>query len=189
MSHDAFEARGRSLEDAYFRSKEAETVEKLKQVFQARLDREALRKAGLTSEEVIDRLLAVSVRGELLSAFKLFPLVEIAWADGRVDAKEAAAVLDAAVNVGVPKDSEMYRSLKDWLDRGPTDDGRKAWRMYAAELRKTLSPAELASFRNDLLAFANKVARASGGVFGMLGVVSPGEQRVIDELGSLLKPA
>lgn len=188
-THDAFEARGRSLEEAYFRTKEAETVEKLKSVFQAKLDRESLRAAGLTDETVIDRLLAVSVKGEMLTAFKLFPLVEIAWADGRVDKKEADAVIDAALKFGLPREGETIARLKEWLERGPTADGRTAWRMYAAQLCTTLSPAELASFRADLLAFANKVAHASGGVFGILGQVSPGEQRVIDEAGRALTPA
>ncbi len=188
-THDAFEARGRSLEDSYFRTKDAETVDKLKKVFQAKLDRETLRKAGLTNDAVIDRLLSVSVRGEMLTAFKLFPLVEIAWADGKVDQSEIDAVVAGAVAHGVSRDSDSFKALEDWLRRGPTDDGRTAWRMYAAELVRTLSPAELASFRNDLVALAKKVAGASGGVFGVFGQVSPQEQRAIDEIGRHLGAA
>lgn len=188
-SRDAFEARERSLEEAYFRSKDAETVDKLKKVFQAKLDRETLRKAGLTNETVIDRLLSVSVHGEMLTVFKLFPLVEIAWADGKVDQKEIDAVTAGAVAQGVARDSDSFKALEDWLRRGPTDDGRTAWRMYAAELVRTLSPAELAAFRNDLVTLAKKVAGASGGVFGVFGHVSPGEQRAIDEISRHLGAA
>lgn len=183
---DAFHARGRSFEESYFRTKDAELVEKLRKVFDAKVTKEELRKAsGITSEQVLDRLVAANLRGELLTAFKLFPLVELAWADGSVSAEETKAVLDAAVKAGIAPDSPALGRMKEWLERGPTEDGRTVWKMYAGELRKTLTPKELETFRADLLANAKKVAEASGGVFG-LAKVSPSEKRVIDEVSKAL---
>lgn len=187
MTTDPFAARGRSYEEAYFRTKDADLVAKLRSVFQSDVDKESIRKAtGITNEQVLDRLVKASVRGELLTAFKLYPLIEIAWADGAFDKREAEAVVSAAVKLGVPPEGEAIRRLREWLERGPTEDGRTVWKMYAAELCKTLSEKELATFREDLLKYAKSVAEASGGVLGIFMQVSPAEQRVIDGVAKAL---
>lgn len=185
--YDAFRAREQSLEEAYFRKKDAELVEKLRKVFETRRTKEELRKAtGITSDEVLDRLVNLSVTGEMLSAFRLYPLVEVAWADGSFDRREAAAVVNAAVRMGVPRDSEVLKRLEDWLHHGPSEDMRAAWRAYAAELRKSLSPAQLAEFRDDLLKYAREVSEASGGVLGVFFRVGSDEHRAIEEIRRLL---
>jgi uncharacterized tellurite resistance protein B-like protein len=181
FSHDSFDDRRLGLEQEYFRSKDAELVTKLKSVFHAKMEKDEITKAsGITDPAVLDRMVAVQLRGEMLVAFKLYPLVEIAWADGKLDPSEADAVIDAAIKSGVPKDSESLKRLKEWLERGPNDNARAVWRMYAAQLRKTLSKEELETFRTDLLRYAKTVAQASGGVLGMFFQVSLSEQRVID---------
>jgi uncharacterized tellurite resistance protein B-like protein len=181
--HDAFEARRSSFEEAYFRKKDAELVEKLRAVFQAQRDREELRRlTGITSDEVLDRLMDVQVRGEMLTAFKLLPLVEIVWADGACDKREADAVVRAAIKFGVPADSIALERIKEWIQRGPNPEARKAWYMYAAELRKTLTPAELKTFREDLLKMARHVAETSGGILGTFFTVSKGEHQVLKKI-------
>ncbi|MGH7133486.1 MAG: hypothetical protein ACREJO_16265 [Phycisphaerales bacterium] len=183
---DAFDTRRNTFEEAYFRTRDAELVAKLQKVFDAKMSKEELRKAsGVTDEAVLDRLAALNLRGETMTAFKLLPLVELAWADGKVTKDEATAVLAAAVKVGIPPDSQGYARMKEWLDRGPAEDARLAWKMYAEQLRTHLAPAELKTFRDDLLANAKKVAEASGGIFGF-SKVSPGEQKVIDAITKAL---
>ena len=186
MCSDAFQTRGQSFEEGYFRNKDAELVDKLRAVFKTNVDREHLRAAGIQDEAVIDRLLQISLKGEMLAAFKLYPLVEVAWADGSIDKREVEAVLAAAVKVGIPQTGEAITGLKEWLNRGPNENSRAAWRMFAGELRKTLSPKELAEFREDLVKFAKEVANASGGLMGLVMKVDVREQRVIDTLQRLL---
>ncbi|MFO0828594.1 MAG: hypothetical protein U0572_10660 [Phycisphaerales bacterium] len=184
---DAFDARRRGFEEEYFRTKDAQLVDKLKRVFLSKLDKEELRKkANITNEEVLDRLVAINVRGELLTAFKLYPLVEIAWADGKVDDRETRAVLDAAVKFGVPREGAAIQGLEAWLKRGPTKDGRAAWHAFAADLRNTLTPEELGTFRKDLVRAAKTVAEASGGFLGMVFQISPAEERVLHALEQAL---
>ena len=187
MPTDAFETRRTGFEAEYFHKKDAQLVEKLKKVFDRKLDRAELQKAtGITNDEVIDRLLAVNAKGELLLAFRLYPLVEIAWADGAVDAKETQAVIDAAQRMGVQPSSSALGALKDWLKRGPTADGRTAWYAFAAELKKTLTADELAKFSQDLIGGAHAVAKASGGILGMAFEISRKEQEAIDKLTAAL---
>src|SRR5262252_7116726 len=132
---NVFEARRASFEESYFRTKDADLVEKLRRVFQAKRDKEELRRdTGITSEEVLDRLVEVNVKGQMLTAFKLLPLVEIAWADGTYDRKEANAVIEAAIKHGIPPDSAALERIKEWLHRGPNPEARKAWYMFATEL-------------------------------------------------------
>ena len=183
---DAFQTRGQSFEEGYFRNKDAEIVDKLKQVFQTQVTRDSLRAAGISNEQVIDRMVNLSLKGEMLAAFKLYPLVEVAWADGSVDKREIDAVLAAAVKVGIPHTGEAIARIKDWLHRGPNDDARAVWKMFATELRNNLSPAQLDEFRKDLVKFATNVAEASGGILGLIMKVDVREQRVIDTITRLL---
>jgi hypothetical protein len=188
--YDAFEARGKSDEEAYFRKRDADMVEKLRQVFQTKHDREELRTlTGITNEEVLDRLMHLQVRGEMLTAFRLLPLVEIAWADGTFDKREAEAVVTAAIKHGIPADSAALERVKEWLERGPNPEARKAWYMYAQELRKVLSPAELKTFREDLLKTARGIAELSGGILSTFFTVSRGEKAVLKKIAEALGQA
>jgi hypothetical protein len=187
MAKNMFEARRASFEEEYFRKKDAQQVDKLKTVFQKKLDREEIRQAtGITDEVVLDRLVELNLRGELMAAFKLFPLIEIAHADGEIDAREVRAVLQAAHQQGIGPDSAAYAMLERALADGPRADARKAWYMFAEELRKALSPEELASFRNDLLGYAKRVAEASGGILNIAFTVSANEAKVIKAIEEAL---
>lgn len=189
MSHNAFEARARAFEEDYFRRKEVQLVEKLKAVFHRQRSAEQIRQeTGITDPVVVDRLVALGLNGELMAAFKLFPLIEVAWADGHVDKAEIHAVLEAAEKNGIVQGSQAYAMLKNSLSDKPRLDGRKAWFAFAAELRRTLSEKELATFRQDLLAFARRVAEASGGILGIVLTVSSDEKRVLDAIEKALSP-
>lgn len=184
---DSFGSRRVGLEAEHFHRKDAELVGRLKAVFDRKLDREELRKTtGITNDEVLDRLLAVNAKGELLLAFKLYPLVEIAWADGAIHTREVSAVIDAAKKYGLPPHSAALQTLEAWLARGPTPDGRTAWYMFAEELRKSLPPEELNHFREQLLEGARAVAHASGGILGVAFEVSGNEKKVLAGIAKAL---
>lgn len=190
MGQSAFDTRGKGFEVEYFRKKDRQLVEKLKEVFHRKIDKDGIRKStGITDERVLDNLVALNLSGELMAAFKFFPLVEIAWADGAIDARETAAVLAAVEKQGIPRGSAAHAMLENALKNGPRPDARKAWYMFAEELRKTLNPAELATFRNDLLAQARTVAEASGGILNMAMTVAGSERKVIQAVEKALTPA
>jgi len=183
QSHDAFQDRAASLEEGYFRTRDSALVDKLKNVFETKVAKDELSKAsGITNDEFLERMLRLNIKGEMLTAFKLFPLVEVAWADGSFSRAEGEAVVNAAIHQGIPRDSEVLARLQEWLHKGPTPEGRTLWKMYAAELRKKLSPAELATFRDDLIKHAESVAKSSGGILSIFLTESREEKRVIQEL-------
>lgn len=187
MPSDAFADRGRSYEAGYFASKDADLISRLRSVFEAKRTKDEIRKAtGIQNEQVLDRLISLSLSGELMTVFRLYPLVEIAWADGTFDPAEAHAVLEAAVRHGVSRTGQTMKGLEEWLKRGPTEDGRAAWRMYAAELRSVLSADELHKFRDELLRDARSVAESSGGLLGMFFQVTGNEHKVMDAIKKAL---
>src|SRR5262245_16179869 len=163
MAKDIFQQRGTYLEEEYIRKKEFALLEKLKAVFQKKVDKESIRKAtGVTNEALLDSLVEMQLNGEMMRAFQLYPLVEIVWADGDLSEAEARSVLAAGEKQGIHPDTEPYRMLENRLRRGPDPEARKIWFLYAEELKKVLSPAELEKVRNDLLERARGIVAATG---------------------------
>lgn len=189
MTKDAFEARRRGFEEEYFRKKEAHLVDKLRKVFHQKIDKEAIRqKTGITDERVLDNLAALELSGDMMAAFQLFPLVEIAWADGQVDEHEVHAVLEALTQHGIARGSAPYAMVENALKNPVRPDARRAWLMFAEQLRKLLNPQELATFRDDLLQYARSVAEASGGLLNVAFTVSANEKRILDNIERALTP-
>src|ERR1700704_5729990 len=71
--------RGKSLEDEFFRKENERAIERLRELKQRTTSRETLAKAiGITNEKIIDRLIELGVRPEIVSALAIVPLVEVA---------------------------------------------------------------------------------------------------------------
>lgn len=175
------------MEDEYFRHHDAQMVEKLQRVFRAQRDKESLRAAtGIADDKLLDDLVTLHISGDLMAAFKLFPLIEVALADGSIDAEEAATILRAAEQHGVASGTPAYAMLETSLKNGPRRGAREVWYALAAELRNTLSPDELATYRQDLLGWAHKVAEASGGLLGIAFTVTRGESKVLEAIEKAL---
>lgn len=180
MTKDAFEARRVAFEEEYFRKKDAQLVDKLKGVFHKSRTKDELRAAtGIVDEEVLDTLVDLNLNTNLLAAFELYPLIEVAWADGGVDERERHAVLAAADRHGVAEGSPAYVMLDNALSSQPRPDAAKAWYLFANELCNVLSNAELDRFRSDLLEYAHSVAAASGGLLSVAFSVTSSEKEVL----------
>jgi uncharacterized tellurite resistance protein B-like protein len=176
-----FERREAAFEAEYFSRKDAELIDKLKAVFHKRVDKQSIRDAtGVTDDALLDRLVELNLDGELMAAFNLLPVIEVAWADGQVDEREVQAVLSAAEQHGLRPGGKAYAMLETRLREGPSKEARKIWYHYAETLRHTLTPAQLEEFRKDLVQTCRRVAEASGGVLNLAFQVSPTERRVIE---------
>jgi len=180
--------RASHVEDQYFLKKEFVLLEKLKAVFQKKVDTESISKAtGVMNEQVLDRLASMQLNGEVMAAFQLYPLVEIAWADGDLSDSEAKSVLAAGEKQGVRPGSRAYRMLEDRLHNGPDPEARKIWFLYAEELKKVLSPQELEAFRDDLLERARGIVAATGHLERLLFNVG-GERKILAAIKHALTP-
>jgi hypothetical protein len=181
------ERRERALEAQYFTHKDSELIDKLKLVFHKKIDKQSIREAtGVTDEELLDGLVELNLDGELMAAFNLLPVIEVAWADGVVDDREVHAVLAAAEKQGIQPGGKAYAMLETRLREGPSKDARKLWFHYAETLRKTLNGTELDQFRKDLLEACRRVAEASGGLLNVAFTVSANEKKVMKAVAQAL---
>ena len=185
--NEALEKRGNSLEEAFFRKQDATLLEKLRQKRLAEVTKEDIAAAtGIRDDELLERLVEMEINLQTLTALSVIPLVEVAWADGRIEKNERDAVLQAADEAGVPKDGPGYRLLNEWLANKPDMKLLSCWKDYVAALADTLDEKAYAQVRDNLLDRARDVATAAGGILG-LGAISTAEQEKLQELEAAFK--
>lgn len=174
--------RKKALEEQFFARQERELVERMRREAAQKERKEALAEAsGIRDREVLDRLAALDLNGATVAALGLVPLVEVAWADGAIHERERAAVVRAAEEAGVTRDTAAHALLESWLNRRPEPALLEAWKEYAAALAADLGDEERQILRHDLLDRARAVAAAAGGFLGT-GKVSAAEEAMLREL-------
>ena len=174
---------GRVLEDSFFQTKNAELLDGFREHL-AKLERkEQLADAcGFHDDAVLERLATLKIGPETLAALALVPLVEVAWADGKVQAKELAAVMKAAEHCGIQRDDDAFALLDDWLNHRPGPEMLEAWKQYVVGLCDALDDAAADRLKHDLLDRARAVAKEVGGFLGIGSAVSPAEAAMLEEL-------
>lgn len=191
MDKDMFKERERSLEEEYFRKHEAKLIEKLRE--RGRLDEiaEALAvKLRIDNPELLRRIMALGVTLDTGAAFLLAPLVQVAWAEGRVTDRERETVLRIAGERGIEKTSPAYAQLLAWLRARPADELFDT----AVEAIKVgvsvLSPEERADRVKRIVEACREVAAASGGLSRLLGLgtgVSSEETSLLDAIAATFR--
>jgi tellurite resistance protein len=184
MAKDAFAERRKALEESFFYKQNKDKLEafKAKRAQASRV--EALASAsGLQDTAVLEALDELGVTPIALAAIRLVPLVAVAWADGKLDEEERAAILSAASQAGIDGDSEAGALLEGWLSEAPGDDLVSTWKAYVESLKSTLQASALASLEQDAIGGARSVAEAAGGILG-IGSVSGSEKAVLEDLAS-----
>jgi len=185
---DSLNERGRSLEEEFFRRDDERLLQKLREKQAAESARDALSKAtGITNPSVLDRLIALEVRPEMATALMIVPLVEVAWADGTLDAKERELVMAQARTSNLAEGSPELALLESWLKQRPGPKLLAAWTLTIQGLVQKMEPDEIARLKSGLLDRARNVAKASGGVLG-IGKVSSQEEAMLTKLGSAFPP-
>jgi hypothetical protein len=176
---------GKTLEDLFFLEQDKILIEKLRQLEKMKETKEALAKvSGITDEDVLQKLVELNVRPEIVASLALVPLIALAWADGKIDADEKAAVLAAASKSFVSKDSPDSTLLQQWMERKPSPKLLEAWRHYIKGLCAKLSEHQKAALKNDFVGHARQVAEATGGFLGLGNKISKPEKEILAKLES-----
>jgi hypothetical protein len=182
--------RGKALEDQFFRKEDQRLIQKLRAMKETEATREALAKAsGIKDEAVLQKLVDLGVHAETVAALSVVPLVEVAWADGSLDAKEKRAILDGAAKSGVAPGSTGYELLERWLEHRPERRLLTAWTHLVRGLCDQMAPGEAAALKSALVDSARAVAVASGGFLGLGSKISPAEENLLRQLESPFGPA
>ena len=183
MSHDAFDDRRNALEEQFFTKQNEALVKKLKDAALEKATKETVQRlTGITNETVLNALATMHLGSAAMMVMSLFPLVDVAWADGAVNDKEREIVLQQAAAVGLKPGTEAGDFLQQWLTQKPELTWHNLWASYVSELSKKLSAGDRELLKNEVLGRARLVAEASGGFLGLGWTVSATEGAVLKKL-------
>jgi len=185
---DFLDDRRRASEDDYFRKKDRELIEKMRQAAAAERTATELRsKTGLSDPELLKSLQDLGFTPDTIAVLPLVPIVQIAWAEGGVSPAERDLIVKFARERGIAADTPADALLNGWMARKPSD----AVFARAAGLVRAMLDAGGASggagwSADELIEYAENIAAASGGLFG-LGKVSSSERETLARITSALK--
>ena len=157
--------RGRSLEEDYFRKKDRELLERMRAATAADAARKELGSVtGLAGADV-EELQSLGFTPDTISLLPIVPLLQVAWAEGGVDAQERALILQLARARGVTEGSAADTQLTRWMTSAPSASVfAGATRLVSAMID---GDAGVGLTRDQLVAYCEQVAAASGGFLGM----------------------
>jgi hypothetical protein len=187
MSREFLADRRKALEEEFFRQEDRRKLEALRAAKRRRTTAEELREvSGIEDESVLDALAELGITRETLAAVALAPLVEVAWADRRIDDTERGTVLARAHAKGVETGTPAYELLERWLSQPPPDTLFAGWTRYVRALSVSLLPEKAAELKRELMSFAREVGLASGGPMNV-GKITPQQQRVLDAVDAAFR--
>jgi len=181
----ALRMRGKALEEMFFRQTDHVLIEKKRQLEKTERTLATLAKiSGISNEAVLRKLIEMNVQLEVLATLSIIPLIEVAWADGRIQEEEREAVLKGAESYGLLKDQIGYNLLEQWLGHRPPSGLLESWIYYIRGLCPLLSGAERETLKADLIQRAKAVAEAAGGPIRKKSKISLREHDVLAKLES-----
>ena len=162
-------AKGR--EDAYFRQKEIDLIEKLQRKFHQQQDHERLaEEVGVHDELILKAFEELGFTRATVSILHLVPLVQVAWSDGRVSEAERAKILEMASLRGITPGTPGFLMLEQLLNTRPSERGFDVcWRIIRAVL-SAWPEEKRRAFEVSLPAYATEVASVSGGLLGFRSI-------------------
>jgi hypothetical protein len=183
MNHQLVGQWKQALEQEFYGGGAGAPVSPLCAALDARRTRQELRGLLLVSEAaLVDRLVQVGLTGSAAAALTLVPILEVAWADGTVQAEERRAVLGGAGELGMTA-PECTELLAHWLSARPQPGMFTAWFEYARALSAGLASGEREALRDEIAALVRSVAHAAGGVMGF-GRVSGAEAKALERVNA-----
>jgi hypothetical protein len=179
---------GRTLADLFFHQRDKKLIEELSWKEKIRERKKALSEAsGITNDEILQKLADLNVKPEILPTLAMVPLVEVAWAGGKVDEKEKAVVLELAQKAFIVKENPNFDLLNEWLRHRPNAGLFRAWEHYIKGICGTLLQQQKITLKNVVVVMATQVAKASGGFWRFLGFgnkISKKEKAVLAKIES-----
>jgi hypothetical protein len=143
---------------------------------------------GLSDREFLSCLRSLGRTREKIMLAHLAPLVQVAWADGRVNGRERTLIMNACRASGLTEGSAAFLHLTNWLDQRPSVQVFNDSLKLLGSVVQTLPLEKRGASRVDILALCVLVAEASGGMADYIGEgrISDEEQKAIKLLAERL---
>jgi hypothetical protein len=187
--HDAFAERGRALEEEYFRKKDRELVEKMRRAAAADQTRgELSQQTGVTDPAVLAELQELGFTGDTVILLPMVPVLELAWAEGGITPAERQMLISLARGRGIAEGTPADRQLQGWMTTRPAPEVfGKAGRLISALLSSGTGVAQGLT-ADQLVAYCEQIASASGGLLGLpIRAISMEERNLLTRIASDLK--
>ncbi len=187
-THDGLRERGHALEEEYFRRKDQELIARLR----ARAASEEAQRAlgastGVADPDMLHELQALGFTPDTVALLPLMPVLQVAWAEGGVTPVERMLIEKLATARGIAPGSPADAQLMDWLANKPADDVLSGAARLIRALLASGSGVVANLTADDLVDYCEKVASASGGIFGLIGRISPDEKALLHSIAEDLK--
>ena len=185
--HEFLDDRRRGLEEDYFRRKDRELVEKMRQAAEADASRQAMeRSTGIDDPVLLQELEALGFTPDTVSLLPLVPIVQVAWAEGGVSDDERKLIVEFARGRKILPGSAADDKLATWLEQRPSEDVfSRATRLIRAMLDRPDAQTGAWSV-DDLIHHAEEIAEASGGILGFRRI-SGEEKALLGRIQTALK--
>ncbi len=144
----------------------------------------------MRDEAIIEALHSLGIDRASYKVIALLPLIEMAWADGKVQEEERTLILRIATEHG-RLGGEGLRVLENWLAFEPSPETkRRGSAIVAALLQRKEGFGHTLMGGHDLqvLEMCEEVAKAAGKLFGVVSVMTPDERRALHDIGRALEP-
>ena len=126
------------LENSFFLKEDQKLIEKLREMKKMEETKQNLAQvSGIQNDKILQALVDMDIHAEIVAALTVVPLIEVAWADGKMEDKEKEAVLKGAGSSGISEDESSYTLLKQWLEHHPGPDLLEARAVSAAATRNS----------------------------------------------------
>jgi hypothetical protein len=184
---DGLSDQGRKREEDYFRKRDRELIERMRQAAAAEQSRRELEaKTGLQDPEMLRDLQELGFTPDTIALLPIVPILQVAWAEGGVSDAERKLIVQLARARGIAAGSAADGQLNEWIERRPSADVfSSATRLIRAMLdRPTEAVGHLSA--DDVIKYSESIASASGGLFG-IGKISAEERATLAQIAAALK--
>jgi len=182
--------RSRKSEDDYFRRKEQELIDKLRETTEAEAHRKGLAEAiGLENEQILDVLREMGFDRATVVVLFLIPLLQVAWSDGSISDRERTLILEAAHAHGVKEGTPAHEKLNEWLAARPPEQTSERALQVIRDLMVFQSTDARQATTGRLMDACERIAAASGGFLGFGSKISPEEAAVVRRVASEIERA
>lgn len=172
--------RSRKSEEDYFRRKEQELIDNLRKKTEAEAHRKGLAEAiGLENEQILDVLREMGFDRATVVVLFLVPLLQVAWSDGSISARERTLLLETAHAHGVKEGTPAHEKLNEWLAVRPPEQTLERALRVIRDLMGFQSTDARQATTGRLMDVCERIAAASGGFLGLGSKISAEEAAVI----------
>jgi hypothetical protein len=177
----------RKREEEYFRRKDRELIEKMRQASQSAEARKALeQETGIHDPAMLQQLEELGFTPSTIALLPLIPVLQVAWAESGISAGERKAIVELARARGIADGSRADHQLRAWLDQPPPAETFSRARRLIGAMVEHPEEGHADITADDLLRYCEEIAQASGGLFG-IGSVSAEEKAAMAQIAAELK--